>query len=477
MPTINSKRGAIKTGPAAALSATASAARDYAVWFAGSTVSFTNMQGMYGGIAQASEGFGTMHMLRECAGHFDAVELIFANTSQTYELHIAGAAVAVSDSLTDKRRDDLFASASTAPTVTFGGQVRGVVPRRDPATMGNGPALLVSDKIPLSSVDRTDVIGGLPLLLARVVFDGRKSVTVTGPNQTDTGGASYWIRGGSAWSDGTANKIFTTRLWGDFLRTPLAGSWAEPTDGSTHNSSGSFCSIFGLRLWTRNKALTIVFTGDSIVSCDFGNQVDRGFGWANWAVQKSSTLARPIEYCNLGIASQTSDTYTNFASRFVRLLRPSHVVHWGHTPNDTTIGVGTPAALQTQLDGLTASMNRVISAASETGAQFAVLNGVPRNATGSMTNSYYDATNGQLISRYKSSLLSSGFPALDTNSIVADPANQTRWQTTAAGFAADYTSDQVHPTIDARTAMRAPVKSFVDLLRDQALPIPRRAGS
>lgn len=443
-------------------------------WWAGSTVASSAPQNVFGALAQ-SNGYATAHILREMAGHFDEVSIGFGNTSSTYDIHLAGLAACVTDTLADTTLDAVFADTTLAPAITFdGGNTKGIVPKRDVNVTGNGPSIKWSDYVPLKSVDRSDIIGARPLLAVRALFDFDPSRTITGAGAAQSGGASYWQRGGAEWTAGGAAPVFfSAKPWGNFLRTPMTGSHSVPNRPTNDAQIGSQVPIFGIRLKTRNKAITIMFAGDSIVSCDFASNSDRSYGWANYAVGQVSTLDRPVEYCNMAIASQTSSTYTKFAKYAAELIRPTAIAFWGFTPNDATIANNT-VALQDQLNLLTANKEIMRKCAKDLNADFMLINGVPRGV--SATASYWDATRGLMTEKFKNALLNDGVLSIDTNTAVSNKTSiPYLWQNTALGDAADFNQvDFIHPNQAGRTAMRAPAIAAVTKLRDTALPVSRK---
>lgn len=357
--------------------------------------------------------------------------------------------------------------------MTFGGSTKGVVPRRNAAVTGNGPNILMSDWVPLKSVERDDVINGKPLFAARVAFDGRAAVTGGGGRGQ---AFSSWQRGGSKWAidantPGVAGALYTARPWGHQVRTALTGTFSTP-EMAVSSSSGqaSICPIFGVQYRTLNKVVTLFYTGDSIVSNDYASSQDRNFGWAAEAAYAASTIDRPVEYCNMGIAAQTSTTFGNYGRFALEMFRPSHVVHWGLTPNDLSIGTGTPEALQTQLDTMHANTLLMRDLTKAVNAKFVVVSGVPRNSNA--TTSYFDATNGLMVERYRNSLRSLGAPYIDLVTSVANKSSfGWRWQMTAAGDEVDLTTDFIHPNPAGRGVMVDSAKPQILAVVNAALPV------
>ncbi len=441
-------------------------------WLAQSTVSMSAFQSVFGGVSKTEDGFGTAHLIMECPAHFEAVRLIFANGNNATDIFIEGIKVVVADSFGDLAMDAAFIAQDQY--VTIDGNQRGMVSRRVDAITGNGPNLKLTDWFPIDSLDRSDVIGGDPIIATRVVFDGRQAEHPTGPSRNSANGASYWIRGGSEWNTGgAAFKLYTSRPWGNFLNAALSGSFSAPALATADNQAASYCPIFGIQFKCKGKVITLMNVGDSNDAGDFASSSDRSFPWIAAAAKAVSTLDRPVFYCNAGLAAQTSTTFTKYGVFAANLLNPTHIIHKGFTPNDATIGSGTPTAYQQQLDGMTANIVLMKTCADSIGAKFYLSNGIPRNAAGSDTVSYWDATNGLLTEKYRQALLYKYGPGLDTNSAVANKtAVPYRFQSVALGDPADlFLTDRVHANQAGRALMRVPAIAFITKIRDVSLPV------
>lgn len=426
--------------------------------------SFSAFQTIYGNTVQTVDGFGTMHMAVELEGHFEAVRVIFANVSSTFDRFITKVAVAVADSFVDTKMDASFASLALAPAVKINGQDSGVIPKTTGLYGPASPNLLMTDWVDIASIERSDVVGGKPILLVRAVDDGRKDVTITGPGRGDH--MTYWIRSGSDYADGSARKIYTSRVWGDQLRTALTGTNSTPSQGS----SLEFCTIFGIQYRCKNKVITLLIDGDSTITSDYSNQTDRGNGWVEKGVRRVSTLKQPIEVCNVSQPAQTSVNYTKYAKYVAELVRPSHIMHLGFTINTATQASGSPASFITQLNSMTADTDIMRAVASNIGAKFIINNGMPRNAGDSTTTSYWNAELGLLVEKFKRSLINGAELSFDAHTNVTDKTN-VPYIWTVGLMSIDTTGS--HPNLSGRDTLRTTAdtgfESFVTNLKNLTL--------
>ena len=126
-------------------------------------VNSATFRGVDFGYVAGTVPFVNFQQVFDVEAHFDQIALIFINGSLTAPLPISKATVNVGPSAAD-----LTMNGAPYTAVTFAGAPGVTVPvATSVAGLGTFPSYVVSDFVPLSSLARTDVIGGRPLVYTR----------------------------------------------------------------------------------------------------------------------------------------------------------------------------------------------------------------------------------------------------------------------------------------------------------------------
>ncbi len=351
---------------------------------------------------------GTEHVAIE-VGEYEAVQLIYQNSSTTTPMIITGSRALAAADYSDKVQDAGF--AGTPVTVTFnGGATSAVIP---PGLQSN---LLFSDPIPLSSVPRSDVVGGLPALFARTRFalpQGTNSLTTS------------WEPTGADWTSGS-RLWFQAGAYGDRLTSPL---------GRTPAATGRRILV-GIRYLSPYKVMTIAVSGTSLTNNNTNTLARQPGGWHHRAAVALSTPTRPIEIANFGFSTQTSTQYRANFERLCQQVAATHYLIEGASVNDMAVGESawSTASTDTNLRNVMACIQR---AQRLWRARIGIWNGYPRS--GLTVNS----DNRRLA--YLAKIATLGYDFVDTNSLVNDGLSPQNWQSVAGGFPADLSGDNLHP--------------------------------
>lgn len=230
----------------------------------------------------------TFQITTELQQHFDAIQIIFANTAVRYSDNTVQVKAA---SLPTKA--DLNGNSASWVNVTKSSLSR-IMTRV--ALGANRIGYTVSDVILLPPVARTDG-GTKPILVVRAYFSANAALPVVGNGTDDF----------TNWATRTDGRIWAMRaMTGDGVGTP--SSWT-----STTNISQS--PIVGIRYLSRGKVVNVMGVGDSITD---GRGAMLGEGFILPAVEQLSTDALAIEYSNCGWSGQTQQM---FAERAIDILQ------------------------------------------------------------------------------------------------------------------------------------------------------------
>lgn len=247
----------------------------------------------------------TFQVTCELQQHFDAIQVIFANSKPAYSDNAVQIKASVLASAAD-----LNGSAGTWVTVTKSGLLRMTMPIA-PAT--GRLSYTLSDIIPLSSIPRTDG-GTKPLLVVRAYMGTSGDLPVVGNGTDDF----------TNWAARTNGRRWVMRqMAGDGVTTPTAFT-------STTNVSQS--PIIGVRYWSRGRVVNVMTVGDSI-SDGRGTYIGEGFG--GLVADRLTSDALAVEYSNCGWSGQATSV---FGERAIDILfsdiKPDVLIFPNSSPNN-----------------------------------------------------------------------------------------------------------------------------------------------
>jgi hypothetical protein len=270
----------------------------------------------------------TYHAAYALEGHVNLVRLVFANDTAA-AIQINAAAVAPS-----ARLGTGFApvNAADAPSpwtvlgfnnagadVAFHEQLTGSAATLSvPATTDtNNPTLACTDWAQVSTIDRIDEAGGLPLLFVRsfAAATARAPAATTG----DFSNPAAWA------SVNQGRAVVQGAKTGDFTSTNQAGFVAPIT-------TNDILPTFALQYYRRAPGFAVMTIGDSLAQGFKTIANANSFGFQ--ACVSLSTPSRPVTHLNAGASSFTSAQYTTRAYREIELFRPDVVLIPAMSPND-----------------------------------------------------------------------------------------------------------------------------------------------
>ena len=360
---------------------------------------------------------GTEHVAIE-VGEYDAIQLIYQNSSTTTPLIIKGARAVAAADYSDKVQDAAFAASPVV--VTFNGGATGAY--LPPGVQSN---LLFSDPIALSSIPRSDVPGALDALFARTEFDlPQGSLSLI----------SSWDPSGADWTSGQ-RKWFTAGAYGNKLTTSL---------GRTPSATGRRVLV-GIRYLSPYKVMTVAVSGTSLTNNNTNTLARNPGGWHHKVAVALSTPTRPIEIANFGFSTQTSTQYRENFERLSQQISATHCLIEAASVNDMSVGevAWSLGSTDTNLRNVTAIAQR---AQRLWRARVGMWNGYPRGTPGNPSVSALTVNSDTRRLAYLDKIASLGYDFVDTNSLVTDGNLPAAFQTVAGGFPADLTgSDAIHP--------------------------------
>ena len=375
-------------------------------------------RGIFGSVVEiANDASGlTYNTAWALESAFDAIQLVFANPKTSGTVLIGPVKVSTAATVGDGNN-----SAGTWTNVTFSGATTVTLPN---ATDANDPTLTLSDWIPISSLARSDVVGGLPLLFARMFLP---AATTLFPINFNTGITS------TGWSSKSDGRIRPCRKQvGDAITTPSAFT-------STTETSG--CPIYAVRYRARGRVVSVASFGDSIgAGASSGGGTLYGDGHIYRACTALSTLSSPVQLQNMGWGGQTSAQILARAIRAIPVLKPDVAIYSAFTPND-----GLPTA-----ETNNAARQRVAqfySVCADYGVVPVILNGIP------MPASTPNVTQDGFRKKYNSELAAfSQTIIVDQNSAIGDGA-------LPEGIISGKSGDGLHPNDAGYELMTVPVKN------------------
>ena len=366
----------------------------------------------------------TFQLTMEVAQDFDAIRVMFANTSAIISDATVNVSASVMSSISDPNN-----AGGTWSTVTKGALSR-IATAVAPGA--NRIGYTVSDWTSISSVARSDG-GTFPLIVVRAFISSNASLPVYGNGTDDF----------TNWASRTGGHICISRaMTGDGITTPS-------NFVSTTNLSQS--PIVGIQYLARGKVVTVMACGDSITE---GQGTYKGEGFILPACEAlSSMTGTAIEYSNTGWSGQTM---AQFAERCIDLLesevRPDVFVFPSGSPNDQ---VSTVTAAEIQ--SFQSFRARILAACQRAGVRPVIWTWLPSNTAArpyGSSDSLRVADNTAVLG-----LAARGILVADTSTAFSGVTSGGQVQILAGA-----TSDDIHPNDTGNP-----------LLRDVLKPILRRA--
>lgn len=200
----------------------------------------------------------------------------------------------------------------------------------------NNPTFTESDWVACKSVDRTDVVGGYPLLLVRA-FTPAATGTIT-----RYGNIGSAVEGASTQE---ANwESLTARLWR--IRYKAGDCITTPANFSSPSGPPNFCSpAFFPIVRTRGYGLSVAVVGDSLGEGVYSNGLSAGFySYGPQAVELAHSAQYPMSYICQAWNGQTSANYFINGKAMALAMSPNVIVFPSWSPNDGATQAGFDAA-------------------------------------------------------------------------------------------------------------------------------------
>lgn len=372
-------------------------------------------QRIFGGRMGTYDGTSptTFQVACELPQHFDAIQVILANTQTRF----SDQAVLIKAGVVGDVAD-INTSGSGFVTVTKGTLSRVAT---QVAWGTNKISYTLTDMVPLPSVARTDG-GTKPLLVVRAYFGANPSLPVVG-NGTD----SF-----TNWASRT-----------DGHRWVMRAETGDSTTTFTSTTNISQSPIVGFRFLSRGRVVNVVAVGDSITD---GRGTYLGEGFVMPAVNELSTDALTVCYSNCGWSGQTTGVFFERAIDVVQQLRPDVLVIPAHSPNDETTTITADGVAQGA-----ARRGRLLAECAKYGVRPVIWTMLPVNT----------AVNPWGSSDSLRTALNTATLALANRGVlVADTATPYSGTTTGGQvqIAAGMSSDGIHPNNTGNTALKNVLK-------------------
>ncbi len=363
---------------------------------------------------------GTNHNIMEVEGHWDGIQLILGCMSSSHDLDVQEIIAIAPNSIVDHVQDAAF--AATPYNFKVNGATAFVIPKRVTVAY---PNVVLTDVLWLPSVDRVDVVGARPLIGFRILQNF--------PNG-NTQNITYITKTGADW--GTDPQIgWHLSRSGDYLRGTLPAS--PISSGISANMA-----VLGIRYLSRKRGMTVMWIGDSLTACQATSYTDKkGGGYPINSAIANSSLSNPVEFCNIGMSSQSAAQYQAAGTYIMPIVYPTHIVEEFWSPNSTTPGVSLPS-------GITSCINEqatLFTNARAIGVTCCMWNGIPECTSGACTTSVYSASDDLLRIGALTTQGLLGYPVLNFNDAVRTNTAPQLIQSTSNGFASDFSADGLHP--------------------------------
>lgn len=291
-----------------------------------------------GSTSEAADTSGTTYhqLVSLDTNGFDAVRLVYQNTQQTGTCTIKGC-VAATASLTDrvnptgawvpvtfnnnglpvdldKQAVSILRNEVSVPAKTTSFTMPLATLLTD-TTISN--AIFVSDWVPLSSIDRTDVTSGYawPLLMIRTYATGAPFPSVLLNSNFAQAGKMDW-----------AGMLAGNRVWD---ASSVVGDFVTTQDNYALPALNGSIMVVAVQYYSRSKGITTVSIGDSVAG---GTGAQAGVGYHVRAAYALSTPSLPVTSFNppnAGVAGTSPYRYWNAAINFYHVA--PYQVAWMET--------------------------------------------------------------------------------------------------------------------------------------------------
>lgn len=271
---------------------------------------------------------------------FDQVKIITENIhTSAYNTYFA---VAASETAADFAHSVIGGSQKTSAGDWAHVTKAAAEPIASALGSANNPTFTESDWVACKSVDRTDVIGGYPLLLVRA-FTPAATGTIT-----RYGNIGSTVEGASTQE---ANwESLTARLWR--IRYKTGDCITTPANFSSPSGPPNFCSpAFFPIVRTRGYGLSVAVVGDSLGEGVYANGLSAGFySYGHQAVELAHSVQYPMSYICQAWNGQTSANYLINAKAMALAMSPNVLVFPVWSANDGATQAAFDAAFARTMD-------------------------------------------------------------------------------------------------------------------------------
>lgn len=318
-----------------------------------------------------------------------AIRLIFANYNTAAAQVFDGVKVAPSPAGMDTNNG----TSLTWSQVTFSGSNTATVPI---ATQGSGgtaanniiPGYLVSDLIPVQSVARTDVVGGLPLLFIRGYSVGDCRVSTMGS------------------SSANANAIFQAQGY-TYLGQQAVGDAVTTITGIT-GAASALSVASGVIFYNGDGTFDCPVFGDSLCAGYSGTSLGYQSGWIANIGPMLRVRSGVMGFANFALGGETYANSILTMRAYVTAYKPKAVAFYNFSPN-------TFAGLQSNLDASFALMLENVKWLKDQGVEPIVITGTPLNSYNTpILFNHAEKTKAVLAGTCR---------VLDFYSVIRDPSN------------------------------------------------------
>jgi hypothetical protein len=320
---------------------------------------------------------------------FVGVKLIYHNydTAGTYTIDLAKVAPSA--------QAGASGTGLVWTSVTFAASASGTVPV---ATQGltagaadRAPGVLVSDMIPVSSLARTDLATGLPLLQVRTYHSGAANAETTGVVTTTAAANALW-----------PTRQFGSQITNADVVTAPTSFGLTPVTGVTYWHPAAVKFYYG-----GVRSATLGAVGDSLYTGYLG--AGDQLGPVHRAAYAMSSTSRPVTPAVYSVTGQHHDASYLTALQVIANVRPDALLIAPWSPND--------AISQAVVDKSWAEVLDVVDRCRVAGIVPVLTTQGPVNALyGSGSETIRRAQNARVLS------MSGVVPVVDLNAVYEDPA-------------------------------------------------------
>ena len=267
----------------------------------------------------------TMQLQTVVPAHFDAVKIIAENIhTSAYNTYFA---VAASETLADAVHPVIGGAQKTSAGDWTHVTKSAAEPISSALGSANNPTFTESDWVALKSVDRTDLTGGMPILMVRAYTPAATGTITRYQNvgSFDEGGTPHETR----WNALTKRAWKLLQKTGDFITTP---------SGFTGATQPNFCSpAFSVMLRTRSYGLSFAVVGDSLTEGVYTNGLSSGFySYGYQAAELAHSSDFPVSFICQGWNGQTGPNFLINGKAVAAAMKPNVLLIPIYSPNDGT---------------------------------------------------------------------------------------------------------------------------------------------